>query len=440
MRKLLTLVFALLAGPVFAQNMGQVGGLNVPAAAGSSGTVTSVACPSATITTSGTCNPLAAGATAGQVVTASGSTGATVAQTGLVFTGGNSLQVGNGSNAGTVFLDTTGGGGVNLLAGSSASTFSATLPDNTGTVAELNLAQTFTAAQTNSTAGAASTPALSLTGVIFTGGSGSTTTPQLLIQPSNATASSVWSTTGTAFGINVHTGTANLIDAQLDGLSVFHVTSVGAMVISNSFTASGAISSSGGLSAGTASFINWTSRGILSSPAIGGVQLGNTDAAAPVAQTLSAQSVVAGTASNVAGAAELITGSRGVGSGGGGSITIETAIAHGSDTVQDTLLPALTLDAVQHTTAGNTTNPPTCGAGCASISATSTDQRMTVTTGTAATSVVVNFGKTWLNAPVCVSETASATNLSGITAISASSITIGVATALTTAPIYIVCG
>lgn len=350
------------------------------------------------------------------------------------------LTLGTASAPGGLIMFSGSTGAITIVPTPSASNRTITFPDASMTVAGINTAQTFTAAQTNSAAGAASTPALSLTGVIFTGGSGSTTTPQLLIQPSNATASSVWSTTGTAFGINVHTGTANLIDAQLDGLSVFHVTSLGAMVISNSFTASGAISSSGGLSAGTASFINWTSRGILSSPAIGGVQLGNTDAAAPVAQTLSAQSVIAGTASNVAGAAELITGSRGVGSGGGGSITIETAIAHGSDTVQDTLLPALTLDAVQHTTAGNTTNPPTCGAGCASISATSTDQRMVVTTGTAATSVVVNFGKTWINAPVCVSETASATNLSGITAISASSVTIGVATALTTAPIYIVCG
>lgn len=67
---------------------------------------------------------------------------------GLTYSGGNKLSVGNGSNAGTLFLDTTGGGGVNLLAGTSASTFSATLPDNTGTIAELNLAQTFSAAQT----------------------------------------------------------------------------------------------------------------------------------------------------------------------------------------------------------------------------------------------------------------------------------------------------
>lgn len=70
-----------------------------------------------------------------------------------------------------------------------------------GTLAIL-AANTFTGAQTLSANGAASTPSLSITGSIFTGGSGSTNTPQVLIQPSSGvTANTGWSTSGTALGV-----------------------------------------------------------------------------------------------------------------------------------------------------------------------------------------------------------------------------------------------
>lgn len=78
-----------------------------------------------------------------------------------------------------------------------------TIPAVSGndTFALLGIAQTFTAANIFSVNGAASTPALSLTGTIFTGGSATTTKPQLLIEPSGAT-SNTWSTNGTLIGAN----------------------------------------------------------------------------------------------------------------------------------------------------------------------------------------------------------------------------------------------
>ncbi len=109
----------------------------------------------------------------------------------------------------------------------------ATFPDNTGTVAELNLAQTFSAAQTfsgqiiSSLNGAVSTPPITATGTWFTGGSATTTKPQVLIEPSGTTTTG-WSTSGTGLGVNAATGfTGNLIDLQLTGTQKFAVSSTG---------------------------------------------------------------------------------------------------------------------------------------------------------------------------------------------------------------------
>lgn len=69
-------------------------------------------------------------------------------------------------------------------------------------------------------AGAASKPGLGLTGAIFTGGTGTTTFPLFLIQPSGATAATNWSTSGTIFGANAPTGfVGNYIDLKLAGAS-----------------------------------------------------------------------------------------------------------------------------------------------------------------------------------------------------------------------------
>jgi hypothetical protein len=72
------------------------------------------------------------------------------------------------------------------------------------------------------------------------------------------------------------------------------------------------------------------------------LRLGAADAAAPVAQTLSVQSVVAGT-TNTAGANLTITGSQGTGTGAGGSIVFQVAPAGSTGTAQNALSTALTI-------------------------------------------------------------------------------------------------
>jgi len=80
----------------------------------------------------------------------------------------------------------------------------------------------------------------------------------------------------------------------------------------------------------------WNSDTILARRAAANLQLGAADAAAPVAQTLSVQSVVAGT-SNTAGANLTIAGSQGTGTGAGGSIVFQVAPAGTTGTAQNAL-------------------------------------------------------------------------------------------------------
>jgi len=70
-----------------------------------------------------------------------------------------------------------------------------------------------------SLAGAASTPPVTFTGSWFTGGTATTTKPQLLIEPSGTT-STAWSTNGTGLGVNAASGFGgNLLDLQENGSS-----------------------------------------------------------------------------------------------------------------------------------------------------------------------------------------------------------------------------
>lgn len=85
---------------------------------------------------------------------------------------------------------------------------------------------------------------------------------------------------------------------------------------------------------GSSDNLNWNSDTILTRRGAANLRLGAADAAAPVAQTLSVQSVVAGT-SNTAGANLTITGSQGTGTGAGGSIIFQVAPAGSSGTAQN---------------------------------------------------------------------------------------------------------
>lgn len=99
--------------------------------------------------------------------------------------------------------------------------------------------------------------------------------------------------------------------------------------------------------------IGWGSGSSVGSPdlfisrrAAANLRFGAADAAAPVAQTLSVQSVVAGT-SNTAGANLTITGSQGTGTGAGGSISFQVAPAGSSGSAQNALATAMTIDSVK---------------------------------------------------------------------------------------------
>jgi hypothetical protein len=96
-------------------------------------------------------------------------------------------------------------------------------------------------------------------------------------------------------------------------------------------------------------------------------QFGRSDAAAPAAQTLTFQSVVAGT-SNTTGANATINGSRGTGTGAGGDIIFQAARAGTTGTSQNALQTVFTVkntgviqDNVVFSAAG--TPLPTCNAG-----------------------------------------------------------------------------
>jgi hypothetical protein len=79
--------------------------------------------------------------------------------------------------------------------------------------------------------GAASTPPLDVTGTWFTGGTSTTTKPQVLIEPAGTT-STAWSTSGTGLGVNAASGfVGRLLDLQTNGTSRAVVTGAGLMGI-----------------------------------------------------------------------------------------------------------------------------------------------------------------------------------------------------------------
>lgn len=128
-----------------------------------------------------------------------------------------------------VLLGIIGGGAIGLGG------FTLTVPA-TGTAALLGVAQTFTAANIFSANGAASTPALSLTGSVFTGGSGTTTKPLFLIETAGASAVTSWNTNGTFFGANAASGsTADFVRFAVNGTGAFKIGYNGKVTFNESF-------------------------------------------------------------------------------------------------------------------------------------------------------------------------------------------------------------
>jgi hypothetical protein len=156
-------------------------------------------------------------------------------------------------------------------------------------------------------------------------------------------------TTFTAIKMDV-TDTASasaslLLDLQVGGASQFKVGKTGTVTFSNSVV----FSISGGVDFATNSVFRSgaiafgaSSDAIIARAAAASLRLGAPDAAAPVAQTLGVQSVVAGT-TNTAGTNFTIKGSAGTGTGAGGSIIFQVAPAGSSGTAQNAFSTALTI-------------------------------------------------------------------------------------------------
>ena len=88
----------------------------------------------------------------------------------------------------------------------------------------------------NSYNATASSPAKAFIGTWFTGGTSTTTKPQVLIEPTGTT-STAWSTSGTGFGVNAASGFAgNLLDLQVNGTSQARINSKGQLIVASPAT------------------------------------------------------------------------------------------------------------------------------------------------------------------------------------------------------------
>jgi hypothetical protein len=180
---------------------------------------------------------------------------------------------------------------------------------------------------------------------------------------------------------------------------------------------------------------------ILTSTANGTWSLGGADAAAPAAQTIAPQSVVAGN-TNVAGATFTIAGSKSNGSGGG-DVVIQTTLSSAASGTQNALATAVTFKAGnQQSNFAGIINPansftPTAGSGAASVSG--NDQSFVITVGTAQTSITANFGHTWTAAPICTISSNSTASVVDITTTTTTAITLGASVALTGSLINVLC-
>lgn len=101
----------------------------------------------------------------------------------------------------------------------------------------------------NSYNATASAPAKAFTGTWFTGGTGTTTKPHVLIEPTGTT-STAWSTSGTGLGVNAASGFAGrLLDLQINGTSLYRFDSTYGLQVPTT----------GVLSAGTTNIAAWNS-------------------------------------------------------------------------------------------------------------------------------------------------------------------------------------
>jgi len=138
----------------------------------------------------------------------------------LVYTEGTTtFSITLATSAASGYLSTTDWNTFNNKAPTASPTFTGTVTGATST---------WSGPFSDTSDGAASTPAWQLSGKAYTGGSSTTTKPLALIE--NATNSNGWSTSGTYLGVNGSSGfTGNLLDLQLNAVSKFLVGSDGSL-------------------------------------------------------------------------------------------------------------------------------------------------------------------------------------------------------------------
>ena len=230
------------------------------------------------------------------------------------------------------------------------------------------------------------------TALTLTGATQTASTPVL-----NATQT--WNNVATTFtglkfnATDTTSAAASLLaDLQVGSVSRFNVRKDGTIFLNSVTTAGDIGADSGGRilinSGGTGSGARITGTLqlgnadlILSRKAAASLQIGAADAAAPVAQTIGVQSVIAGT-SNTAGQNLTVRGSQGTGTGVGGSLLFQTAPAGGAGTAQNALVTQVTVAG-----SGGTTLTEVVG---------STALTLTGATQTASTPVL-NATQTWNN-------------------------------------------
>jgi hypothetical protein len=359
-----------------------------------------------------------------------GATGATGA-TGPAGPSGATGATGSVSAASSLTLVGSTSGTVTIQPAAIAGNYTLTLPGDDGTSGQ---ALTTDGTGVLSWTTIAASPGGSTTQLqynnagAFAGASGLTTNgTELTIASGTKTASAplldmtqTWNNAGVTFTglkFNANTGSSAsgslLLDLQTNtggaATSQFKVSKDG-IVTTSILSLSGIIGQSGstagyslgyygnGFWLGSACTVGW-SPGVPSAGtdlsigrrAAANLRLGAADAAAPVAQTLSVQSVVTGT-TNTAGTNLTITGSQGTGTGVGGSIIFQTAPAGLTGNTPNGFQNSLLIDHEGQATftVKNTSGTPTlqiAKSGSASIQVTTT---ATFSIGSSASSLTLN--------------------------------------------------
>lgn len=307
-----------------------------------------------------------------------------------------------GSGVATALGNTAGGAGGFALVGTTPPTGTAggdlagTYPNPTlNTAISTAVAFSGLGKTVISAAAAPAAPAFTLTGAWLR--STSAAVAQGLIQEATATAFS-GSASGTGFAVNAASTAGNLFDVQVNGSTQFSISGLGQATLSGGLSA-GSLGSTGAIVIGAASAYNWNGRGAITSPVGVVVQLGNANAASPVAQTLQAQGSRAGTDGNVGGANLTIKSGQGTGTGTASDLVFQTPALVASGSGAQTMTTALTLKgATQRTVAATTIG--TGGYTVATLPAGVVGDRAYVTDALAPTFLATIVGGGAINTPV----------------------------------------